>query len=109
MNDLALVITGGLVGAFISPLLLEMWRQHQREKRWARPRKELLRKMLSASNRTFTSIERLSRTIGASEDETRSLLIELDARGGRMKSGKEAWALISRAPLDQDQEPADDF
>lgn len=98
MDDLIKIALGGLIGAVIGPIILEKYREWHRERHWKKPRKELLEKMLKGELR-FRSIDVLSRTTGTSHDDCRSLLIELGARGAKLQDGREAWALISRAPL----------
>jgi hypothetical protein len=98
---LAFVFGGTFFGAFLGPLLLEEYRAYRGNHRWRNPRKTLLeQKLKSASGQGWVSIENLARLIGTSEDECRTLLIEIKARGGTLKSGQEGWALISRRPLD---------
>lgn len=90
----------GLVSGVISPVVFNFYQEWKREKNWAAPRKKLLKeKLTSAKGEGWVSLERLRILTGTSEEECRSLLIELNARGGRMKSKKEAWALISKQPL----------
>lgn len=59
-------------------------------------------KVLNDPEKRFKTIDYLSRIIGSSEDDTRSLLIELGARGATLHNKKEGWALITRAPLKED-------
>ncbi len=108
MGDVVKILLGGLVGAVIGPIILEHYREWRRERVWKRPRKELLLRLLSGEL-TFRSLDVLSRTTGTTQDECRSLLIEIDARGAKLRDGREAWALISRAPLKdvEDQEIID--
>ena len=62
-----------------------------------RQRKRLLKHMLSDKNYPWISVERLSAVIGADEEETKRLLIDIGARGSLTQSGD--WALLSRKPL----------
>ena len=98
MDDILKVILGGVIGGILSPILLEEYRTWRRERSWKTPRKDLLRRLLSG-NLTFRTLDTLSRTIGATPDDCRNLLIEIGARGALLPDGREAWALISRAPL----------
>jgi hypothetical protein len=61
---------------------------------------EELTRMLSG-DLAYRTLDALGRTTGTTPEDCRSLLIEIDARGGTMH-GREAWALISRAPLQQE-------
>lgn len=92
------ILLGGIVGAVIGPILLEEYRTWRRERAWKKPRKELLKRLLGGTLK-FRTLDTLARTIGTSPEECRSLLIEIDARGAVLADGREAWALISRAPL----------
>lgn len=98
MDDVLKIVLGGIVGAVIGPILLEEYRRWRQDRVWKRPRKELLLRLLNGTL-TFRSIETLSRTIGTTDEECRSLLIEIGARGAVLADGREAWALTSRAPL----------
>jgi hypothetical protein len=62
---------------------------------------EELTRMLSG-DLVYRTLDALGRTTGTTPEDCRSLLIEIDARGGTMSDGREAWALISRAPLQQE-------
>ncbi len=100
-NEILIAIVAGLFGGVVSPILLEAYRRWDRERRWARPRRELLIRMLSG-DLVYRSLESLSRTTGTGPEDCRSLLVELGARGGTLHDGREAWALISRAPLQEE-------
>lgn len=96
---------GSFFGTLLGPILLDEYRSLRRRLGWKNPRKDLLRRRLqSASGEGWVGIDKLSRLIGTDEDECRSLLIEIDARGGTLKSGAEAWALITRQPLAETKE-----
>lgn len=101
-----LVFLGTLVGAFIGPLLLEEYREWKQNRVWKKPRKTLLKaKLDGAKGQGWISLDTLTTLIGTSDDQCRSLLIEIEARGGTLRSGCEGWALISRRPLsDSDKE-----
>lgn len=58
-------------------------------------RKSILRDMLEDPLYEWRSIAKLARSIGASEDKTRDLLISIDARAST-GSGPELWGLASR-------------
>ncbi|CUH45253.1 hypothetical protein [Ruegeria atlantica] len=103
MSEVLAAIFGGVIGGILGPIIFEEYRSWKHQKDWKEPRKELLKSMLLDPKFKFKSIERLSRTIGCTEDDTRSLLIELGARGTILrKSKKEGWVLIDRAPLKED-------
>ena len=94
-------LIGGLVSTYWGPRRLEEWRLDRHEQRHNGPRKNLLCKMLQ-DNRwpDRRTMETLSRGTGTSPDECRRLLIEIEARGVKLKGNVEGWALMSRKPLD---------
>lgn len=106
-NPLLLALVGGILGGIISPLVVELIRRRHREKTWARPRKELLLKMLTNPKWKRRSLVWLTTVTGTTEEECRTLLIELGARGTTMDSGDEGWALIERLPLTMFDEKED--
>jgi hypothetical protein len=109
MNDFLIAVVGGLVGAAISPILLDEYRTWRRERSWADPRKKLLLELLNNESKIFRTLETLTRVTGTSPDECRTLLISLGARGALLRDRKEGWALISRAPFGtRKPEEADD-
>lgn len=59
-------------------------------------RKRLLKDMLSKGS-TWRNLDTLQRVIGANEETTIRLLLEIGARGSQ--AGKPVWGLISRNPL----------
>ncbi len=101
MTPIWVAVIGGLVGGAVAPILLELFRQYQRDKSWKRPRKALLKRKLElAPGEGWVSIEVLARLCGISPEECRSLLIEIEARGGTLRDDREGWALIARRPLE---------
>ncbi|MCT4556887.1 MAG: hypothetical protein N4A61_02395 [Pelagimonas sp.] len=100
---------GSFFGTLLGPVLLEEIRHRLIERRWKKPRKNLLsRKLSTAGGKGWVSLARLTTLTGTTEDDCRSLLIEIGARGGRLKSGKEGWALISRCPLTESGEEVEE-
>ncbi|MEL7463192.1 MAG: hypothetical protein AAFN79_03955 [Pseudomonadota bacterium] len=100
---------GALITGYFGPRELEKWRADQRATKWATPRKKLLKeKLTGAKGAGWVSIKQLSRLCGASEEDTRTLLIEIGARGGSIKGDREGWILISRYGLDKPGVQADD-
>ena len=70
--------------------------QNKRANSLAEKRRERLKRELEDKKYTWRSIERLSAVIGADEETTVGLLIEIDARASQ--TNKKVWALESRAP-----------
>ena len=58
-------------------------------------RKDLLRSMLEDKTYKWRSLSTLARSIGASDDKTRELLISIGARASTAQ-GSEVWGLKSR-------------
>jgi len=94
-------ILGVVVGALTTAgaKLIENWLQGRKQKSLDEARKELLRQMLT--ERDWRKLSTLSRVIGADYDETRRLLISINARGSELpkNDNEEAWGLISKHPL----------
>jgi len=106
--ELTAGIIGGFVGgtlgvlatvisSYFGPRWLEGWRARRRDE----PRKQLLRTLLNEpgypDGRYLTT---LCMYTGTSPDECRGLLIEIEARGSRLKDG-EGWVLIKNKGFDQ--------
>ena len=92
-----------LIGVASSPLTTwfsDYWR-HRRLDRTDDVRRDRLRKILSQSNRKWRKIEYLAEAIGATEEKTTRLLLEIDARRSFTK-GSTSWVLVSRAPFADD-------
>jgi len=119
-GNLLIAIAGGFVGgvlgvigtifsAYYGPRKLEECKEERRVKKWDEPRKRLLLNILNDPEKTMRSIETLSRASGTNPEECRRLLIEIKARGIRLRGNKEGWVLIKNKPLEQmsDEEEAD--
>jgi hypothetical protein len=94
-----LSVAGTFVGSYWGPLKLEK----RREEKYDGPRKELLLLLLNEKPETqpIRSLERLQLVTGTTEEECRRLLIEVRARGVKMKGGGEGWALIDNYDFEQ--------
>ncbi len=57
--------------------------------------------MLNDPTKPMRSIETLCRASGTTAEECRRLLIEIEARGVRLKGNREGWVLIKNKPLEQ--------
>lgn len=93
---------GVIVGALVSigGNLLLYWYQNRRGSAIDNVRKKLLRKMLdNAGFKEGRSLETLSKVTGATHEECRRLLIELEARGFTLADGREGWTYIKNRPL----------
>ncbi len=96
-------IIGGIVGAGIAAASNFLLHRHQDAPRREldKGRKKLLEQMLLDSRFTnhWRKISTLSRVVGADEETTKRLLIELGARGSEKDDG--FWGLLKYHPLDK--------
>jgi hypothetical protein len=98
----ALGVVGTIISSYYGPRKIEEWREQRKEERINGPRKKLLKKLLEEPRfDDGRTLETLSRVTGTTNEECRRLLIEIGARGVRLRNNKEGWALISRKPLDE--------
>jgi len=92
---------GVLIGAAvtIAATFIQHWLAEGRAEKVAKKRRALLKKMLEnpPPGIEWRTIEKLSQVVGASRDETTSLLIEVGARGS--EGDKDVWALEKKQPL----------
>ncbi len=93
-------VVGTLISAYYGPIKLEEWKEKRREEKWDGPRKKLLLNLLNDPQKKIRSIETLCRASGTSAEECRRLLIEIEARGIRIKGNREGWVLIKNRPLE---------
>lgn len=112
-SDLIAGVIGGLVGgilgvigtlitSYYGPRKIEEWREKRQEERLNGPRKRLLKQLLEDTRfDDGRTLETLCRVTGSNEEECRRLLVEIGARGVKLRDGREGWALISRKPLDE--------
>ena len=97
---LALIGVAGAVIGSISTTVgqwLMHFLQQRSEAKKVEPRKMMLRKMLEDDSFRWRKLKTLMHVIGANEETTKQLLIEIGARGS--EDGQELWGLISRNPL----------
>lgn len=102
-------LIGAVVGSFltIAGNLVIHCVKSKPERELAKNRKQLLTTLLQ--NKEWRRLSTLSKVIGATEEETKRLLISVGARGSenRRKDGEEIWGLISKHPLGEVQDAAD--
>jgi hypothetical protein len=90
-------VFGTLVSSYYGPRKLEEWRANLQN----RPRLELLGQLLN--DQRFPDGRYLSTLCvytGATEQDCRGLLIQMGARGIKLKDG-EGWVLVKNKPFDQ--------
>lgn len=86
-------------GATITGNFITHWANHKRSNALLAKRQALLRRLLEDPDYQWRTIETLSASIGASEETTAEILIEMGAR--TYESNRRAWGLISRNPFSQ--------
>jgi hypothetical protein len=93
------VLVGGFI-SFIGNLVVERFKQRAVAKK-DEPRKKLLRTMLTDNRfpEHWRQLSTLMHVIGANEETTKQLLIEVGARGSEDK--QDLWGLIEYHPLDK--------
>ncbi len=96
-------LVGVIVGAIISVLgnVVIHYLQNRRKDTLDELRKDLLLKMLDNDRfpNKWRKLETLSRVIGADDEITKRLLIEIGARGSESESN--SWGLLKHHPLDK--------
>jgi|SRR5580704_3463368 hypothetical protein len=100
MDSGTAALLGALIGSLSSPITtwFSDFLRHRRADRTDELRREQLRKILSLPKRKWRAVEYLAAAVGATEDKTIRLLLEIDARHSLTKSST-SWALVSRAPF----------
>ncbi|MFO7759976.1 MAG: ATP synthase subunit I, partial [Roseovarius sp.] len=92
-------LLGGLI-AILGQIVVH-WVKERPKKKLDDKRKETLKFMLKKENMPkdteWRKIETLERVIGASREETKRLLVEIEARGNEKQD--DVWALIKDKPL----------
>ena len=103
MNDTIVVafigVLGAVIGSFatIAGNLTMHWLKEYSEAKKDEPRKKLLKNMLNHPTFSWRNLDTLTNVIGSSEEKTKTLLLEMGARGS--EDGQPKWGLISRNPL----------
>ena len=69
-------------------------------------RKATLRELLEEEKFKWRGVDTLARSIGASEEKTRELLVSIGARAS-VARGAEVWGLKSRVDRNEPPEPSD--
>ena len=87
------VFGGTFFGSFLGPILLEEWKLWQKKRRWQKPREKIIQLIFSQPGFTFVSLDDIARAIGSTHEDTRAILISMDALGGTLQNGQEGWIL----------------
>jgi hypothetical protein len=92
-------VFGVVVGTFLTALIeyIKFRLQTSKQNKLDIARKKLLKTMLNEKQWPWRKLETLKQVIGADEDTTIRLLIELEARGS--EDGQPLWGLISKNPF----------
>jgi hypothetical protein len=94
-------IIGGVIGAGLTLLgnIIFHWFTEKPQRKFEKQRIKILREMLDDDRfpEKWRNISTLSAVIGASEEETKRLLIKTKARGSEKADGK--WGLINNHPF----------
>ncbi|WP_299646698.1 hypothetical protein [uncultured Jannaschia sp.] len=113
MSEFFAAMFGGLIVAGLQ-LGYQWWNTDRPKKRLEDRQKEMLRRMLTPKNMPPTqsgrraewrTFETLKHVIGANDEDTKRLLIEVGARG-KNKTGH-LWALESNKPLHRSTQDED--
>ncbi len=105
MDEKIVIALIGLAGVFIGVIIQILGNvvvhclQQRAKDRTDIKRKELLMTMLEDERFTWRQLETLMHVIGADEETTKRLLLEIGARGSEDK--QELWGLIKRNPFGQ--------
>ncbi len=92
-------VTGAVIGS-IATVAVQWLSHHLQENAAAKrdkPRKDLLLEMLKAPKYKWRELETLMHVIGADEETTKRLLLEVGARAS--EDGQPLWGLVERNPL----------
>jgi hypothetical protein len=92
-------VAGAVVGsvATVAASIASQCLKERAANLWDRPRKDLLRRMLEKPEHQWRTLDTLMHVIGADEETTKRLLIQIDARAS--EDGKRLWGLVRRNPL----------
>ncbi|MFN0192236.1 MAG: hypothetical protein ACKVP5_09710 [Aestuariivirga sp.] len=93
------VVAAAFIGAAAGTVgvWLNHWLTNRRTDKLDSARKELLKKMLANDDWKWRTVSTLSHVIGADEETTKRLLLEIGARAS--EDGQPKWGLISRVGL----------
>lgn len=106
MSESIVIALIGVVGAVIGSVatIAAQWLSHHLQQCAAvkrdKPRKHILLKMLQSPKYQWRKFETLMHVIGADEETTKRLLLEVGARAS--EDGQPLWGLIERNPLPVD-------
>lgn len=91
------VIVGSVIG--IAGQFALHWFQERPKRKADEERKKILKMLLETPDYTWRKLDRLMHVIGADEETTKRLLLELGARAS--EDGQPKWGLLKRNPLER--------
>lgn len=97
-------VTGAVIGS-ISTIAVQLLSYHLKEcakTKHDKPKRDLLVQMLQSPKHQWRKLETLKHVIGADEETTKRLLLEVGARAS--EDGQSLWGLIKRNPLSECKE-----
>ncbi len=103
-------LIGGILGviatlwtSYYGPKKLIEFKEEREENKLNGPRKKLLSTLLNDPRfPDGRKIETLSMVTGTTPEECRRLLVEVNARGIKLKSDQEGWVLIANKPINEE-------
>ena len=97
-------IVGAIIGsvATVATQLLTHWLAARAAAKKDEPRKDMLKEMLNHPKWKWRELATLQHVIGADEQTTKRLLLEIGARAS--EDGKPLWGLKDRNPLPTDKQ-----
>jgi len=97
----ALIGMGGVIAGSFLASVWQYWFQERPRQKADKERKKLLVRMLEDSRFTWRKLETLKHVIGADDETTKRLLLEVGARAS--EDGEPLWGLINRNPFNEGQ------
>jgi len=97
-------VTGAVIGsiATVAVQWLSHYLQESAVTKRDKPRRDILLEMLRAPQHRWRKLETLMHVIGADEETTKNLLLQVGARAS--EDGKPLWGLLERNPLPKGEE-----
>lgn len=92
-------IVGVCAGSAVSSAC-QYWFQERPRRRADEERKKLLKRMLKNPRYNWRKFDRLKHVIGADDETTKRLLLEISARAS--EDGEPLWGLIERNPFNEE-------
>lgn len=102
-NEILVALVGilGVVAGTVATAASKYWFEDRPRKKADEERRKLLKRMLDHPTHTWRTFDRLKHVIGADDETTKRLLLEIGARGS--EDGKPLWGMISRNPFNEQQ------